>query len=63
MNQRYVDTIRACKVIQRNLEHLDESITPAQREELDRVLTRTLERVYAFLEEDEQDEGLWVGEE
>ena len=63
MDQRYVDTIRACKVILHNLEHLDDSTTLGQRSELERLFLRLMEQMGGFLEADAHDEGLWVGEE
>ena len=63
MDQRYVDTMRACKVILHNLEHLDESISIAQRMELERVLEKLMVHVQVFLDAEDQDEGLWIGEE
>ena len=63
MDQRYVDTMRACKVILHNLEHLDENISMAQRSELERVLQRMMGHVQDFLEAKDEDEGLWIGEE
>lgn len=63
MDQRYVDTIRACKVILHNLDHLDDSTTLGQRSELERLFLRLMEQMSGFLEADAHDEGLWVGEE
>lgn len=63
MDQRYVDTIRACKVILHNLDHLDDSTTFAQRSELERMFLRVTEQMSSFLEADAHDEGLWIGEE
>ena len=63
MDQRYVDTMRACKVILHNLEHLNENISMAQRMELERVLGKMMAHVQVFLEAEDQDEGLWIGEE
>lgn len=62
MDQRYVDTIRACKAILRNMDHLEENITQGQRAELNRVLFKLRNRVENFLNADDADEGLWVGE-
>jgi hypothetical protein len=61
MDQRYVDTVRACKAILRNMEHLDETITDGQRSELNRLLHRLRDRVELFLEAESED-GLWIGE-
>lgn len=61
MDQRYVDTVRACKAILRNMEHLDDSITDGQRMELSRLLYKLRDRLEMFLEP-EADEGLWIGE-
>ena len=63
MDQRYVDTIRACKVILRNLEYLDETITLGQRTELHRLIEKLQAKLDEFLDEDEADERGWVGEE
>jgi hypothetical protein len=63
MDQRYVDTVRAFKVILRNLDYLEETITLGQRTELTRLVERLQERLAEFLGEYEQDEGLRVGEE
>jgi hypothetical protein len=63
MDQKYVDTVRACKVILSNLDHLDESSTFGQRAELERLLVKVMDQVHRFLDADEQDLGLWVGEE
>ncbi len=63
MDQRYVDTIRACKVILHNIDHLDESTTFGQRSELERLFRRVMEDLNQFLDADAIDEGLWVGEE
>ena len=63
MDQRYIDTVRACKVILHNLDHLDESATFAQRTELERLLLRVIEHMSSFLEAGAHDEGLWIGEE
>lgn len=62
MDQRYVDTVRACKTLMRNLSKLDDSISDAQRKELNRLLFNLSEYLALFLEEDD-DPGLWVGEE
>lgn len=61
MDQRYVDTVRACKAILRNMDHLDDTITDGQRTELNRLLQRVRDCVEQFLEAD-PDEGLWIGE-
>ena len=61
MDQRYVDTVRACKAILRNMEHLDDTITDGQRMELSRLLHKVRDRLEQFLEP-EADEGLWIGE-
>jgi len=63
MDQRYVDTIRACKVILHNIDHLDESTTFGQRSELERLFRKVMEHLNQFLDADAIDEGLWVGEE
>ena len=63
MDQRYVDTVRACKVILHNLDHLDESTTFGQRSELERLFRKVMEDLNQFLDADAIDEGLWVGEE
>ena len=61
MDQRYVDTVRACQAILRNMEHLDDTITDGQRVELNRLLQKVRNCVQQFLEA-ESDEGLWIGE-
>lgn len=61
MDQRYVDTVRACKALLRNMDHLDDTITDGQRAELSRLLYKVRDCVEQFLEA-ETDEGLWVGE-
>ena len=63
MDQRYVDTVRACKVLLNNLDHLDASITAGQRSELERLMVKVIDGLHRFLEADAFDEGLWVGEE
>lgn len=63
MDQKYVDTVRACKVILHNLDHLDDSTTLGQRSELERLFLRVMEHMSHFLNADAHDEGLWVGEE
>lgn len=63
MDQRYVDTVRACKVILHNLGYLEENLSEAQRAELERVMQKVIDRMYTFLESGEEDEGLWIGEE
>ena len=62
MDQRYVDTVRACKAILRNMDHLDDTITDGQRAELNRLLHKVRDCLDQFLEAEEADEGLWVGE-
>ena len=62
MDQRYVETVRACKAILRNLSHLDDSITDGQRSELNRLLFKVKECVEDFLMAEESDDGLWIGE-
>ncbi len=62
MDQRYVDTIRACKVLLRNLDFLDETITLGQRTELHRLIEKLRIKLDVFLDE-EEDEGRWIGEE
>ena len=62
MDQRYVETMRACKAILRNMNHLDDSITEGQRAELKRLLYKVQDCLDRFLLADEADEGLWVGE-
>jgi len=62
MDQRYVDTIRACKVIIRNLEQLEETITLGQRTELHRLIEKLQLKLQEFLDEDD-DKGEWIGEE
>ncbi|MCZ6471890.1 MAG: hypothetical protein O6934_00480 [SAR324 cluster bacterium] len=63
MDQRYVNTIRACKVILHNIDHLDDSTTFGQRSELGRQFIKVMKQMNQFLEADAQDGGLWVGEE
>ncbi|MBI4082436.1 MAG: hypothetical protein HY423_07475 [Candidatus Lambdaproteobacteria bacterium] len=63
MDQRYIDTVRAFKVIARNLDHLEDSITPGQRKELCRLIDQLQERLDLFLSADAEDKGAWVGEE
>ena len=63
MDQKYVDTVRACKVILHNLDHLDDSTTFGQRAELKRLFFRLLDQMTRFLDADSDDGGLWVGEE
>ena len=62
MEQRYVETVRACKAILRNMPLLDDIITDGQRTELNRLLLRMMESVEGFLTAEERDEGLWIGE-
>jgi hypothetical protein len=61
MDQRYVDTVRACKILLRNLERLDD-ITLGQRTELHRLIEKLRLQMDEFLDE-EEDAGGWVGEE
>ncbi len=63
MDQRYVDTVRACKVILNNLDHLEDSTTFGQRAELERLFFRVMDHMHRFVEADGQDLGLLVGEE
>lgn len=63
MDQRYVDTVRACKVLLRNLHHLNESMTSGQRVEFARVAARVRDGLDDVLEAEHADEGLWIGEE
>ncbi len=63
MDQKYVETVRACKVLLSNLDHLEGNTTSGQRSELERLLWRVVEQVHQFLDADAQDPGLWVGEE
>ena len=63
MDQKYVDTVRACKTLLSNLDHLDDSATSGQRSELERLLVKVMERAHRFLDSDAEDLGLWVGEE
>lgn len=63
MDQRYVDTVRACKVILRNMDHLEDAITEGQREEITRLLYKLYDRVAQFLEDEDEDYGSAVGEE
>jgi len=63
MDQRYVDTVRACKVILRNMDHLDEEMTDGQREEISRLLFKLYDRLTLFLEGENEDYGDLVGEE
>lgn len=63
MDQRYVETVRACKAILRNMDYLDDAATYGQREELNRLFFKVRERLETFLIAEEQDLGLWVGEE
>lgn len=62
MDQRYVDTVRAMKLILHNLDHLETEITHGQRRELERLVFRVRECLDGFLNEG-KDEGAWVGEE
>ena len=63
MDQRYVDTVRACKVILHNMDYLNETMTSGQRAEFIRVALRVREGLDEVLEAEDADEGLWVGEE
>lgn len=63
MDQRYVDTVRACKVILRNMDYLDEAITDGQRQEITRLLFKVYDRLAVFLDEENADDGTLVGEE
>lgn len=63
MDQRYVDTVRACKVILHNMDYLNDTMTSGQRAEFTRVALRVREGLDDFLEAEDADEGLWVGEE
>lgn len=63
MDQKYIETVRACKVILRNLDHLDDTATLGQRAELERLMLKVADRLNLFLDAEENDEGLWVGEE
>lgn len=56
MDQRYVDTVRACKTLLRNMDYLDDAITDGQRQEITRLLFKVYDRVTLFLE-GEDDEG------
>lgn len=62
MDQRYVDTMRACKAVLRNMDHLNDTITDGQRAELTRLLYKVRDCVDEFLAAEEADKGLWVGE-
>ena len=61
MDQRYLETVRACKAILRNMSPLDDSITDGQRLELNRLLFKVKECVENFLLAGESDDGLWIG--
>lgn len=63
MDQKYIETVRACKIILRNLDHLDDTATLGQRAELERLMLKVADRLNLFLDAEENDEGLWVGEE
>lgn len=63
MDQRYVETVRACKAIMRNLDYLDDNISYGQRAELNRLLRKVQDSLDQFLLIEDEDEGLWVGEE
>ncbi len=62
MDQRYVDTVRACKVLLRNMDYLEEAITEGQRDEITRLLLKVYDRVVLFLDEEGED-GSDAGEE
>ena len=62
MDQRYVDTVRAMKVVLNNLNHLDSEVTAGQRRELERLIRRLQDGLDHFLEAG-RDEGLWIGNE
>jgi hypothetical protein len=62
MDQRYVNTVRACKVLLRNLDLLEETITLGQRTELTRLIEKLRLKLDEFLDEG-PDEGKWIGEE
>ena len=62
MDQRYVDTVRAMKVVLNNLNHLDSEVTDGQRRELERLIRRLRDGLDHFLEAG-RDEGLWIGKE
>ncbi len=63
MDQKYVETVRACKILLRNLKNLDSHMTFGQRAELERLVMKLQDQIGFFLEADEKDNGLWVGEE
>jgi hypothetical protein len=63
MDQRYVDAVRACKVLLRNMDYLDEAMTDGQREEITRLLFKVYDRLAMFLEGEEDGLGDLVGEE
>ena len=63
MDQRYLETVRCCKTLLRNLDYLDENITYGQRDELSRLFQKVQQALGGFLISEEMDEGLWVGEE
>ena len=63
MDQRYVDTVRACKTLLRNLERIEDTITAGQRAELMRLMRKLQDRLEWFLENEDSDPGLWIGEE
>jgi len=63
MDQRYVDTVRACKVILRNMDYLEESITDGQKAEIGRLMWKVHERLSLFLDGGDADEGAFDGEE
>jgi hypothetical protein len=62
MDQRYIDTVRAMKVILHNLDHLDMEVTYGQRRELERLIHRVKDCLDEFLNAGE-DEARWAGEE
>ena len=62
MDQRYVDTVRACKAILRNMPSLDDTITDGQRSELNRLAFKVRDCLENFLTAEGSDDGLWIGE-
>lgn len=63
MDQKYVETVRACKVLLRNLDYLEENVTYHQRAEMSRLMQEVRDRMDVFLAAEEMDPGSWVGEE
>ena len=63
MDHRYLETVRSCKAILRNLDYLEEAATHGQRAELNRLLIKLRERLEFFLTADDEDQGLLAGEE